>query len=237
MNATEQKPLEEILRLLGDDKNVFVAGCSGCPEGLATGGPQQVPEMVEALKAQGKTIAGSVSIDFLCNKALVGIRLQRREDAIGKADAILVMSCGVGVQAVGTMTCKRVVPALNTVSVGGTQGIFPSDERCELCGDCLLGFTGGICPITMCSKSLVNGTCGGTSKDGKCEVSPDKPCGWFLIYERLRQIGRLDDLKHVPEPRDHSKLDIAFALRKSTRWALENEQQEVGAAAEDAQKK
>src|SRR3990172_2959066 len=99
MNATEQKPLDEILGLLGEDETVFVVGCSGCPEGLQTGGREQVAALVGALREKGKTVVGHVSIDFLCNKALVGIRLSRREKVLSAADCLLVMSCGVGVQA------------------------------------------------------------------------------------------------------------------------------------------
>jgi hypothetical protein len=144
----------------------------------------------------------------------------------------------VGVQAVGNIVDKRAVPALETVSQGGlrgnaAQGIWPSHERCANCGACLLGRTGGICPITTCSKSLVNGTCGGTD-DGKCEVHPDRDCGWYQIYKRLEGLGRLDDLKRMTPPRDFTRRDFPEAMRRTIRYALEVDDE--AAAAEEAAK-
>jgi hypothetical protein len=134
----------------------------------------------------------------------------------------VIYSCGVGIQAIANMVMKPVVPGLNTISVGGLQGLWPSSERCGQCGDCLLAYTGGICPITACSKSLVNGTCGGTD-DGKCEVSKEKDCGWYLIYERLKSLGRLDDLNRMAAPRNHARQDIPDNKRRTMLWAVEAE--------------
>ena len=220
MNTTSPKPMEEILGSLQDAKNVFVLVCGGCPVGVGTASPQQVDKVTAGLEEGGKTVVGSLQIDFLCNKALVGAKLQRQVDLLKKADAILVLSCGVGVQSTATMIDIRCVPGLNTISLGGTQGIWPSNERCGLCGDCLLALTGGICPITMCSKSLVNGTCGGTN-DGKCEVSSKKDCGWYLIYKRLEELGRTEDLLKLAQPRDHALQLFPDKLKNSIRWALE----------------
>ncbi|MEW6357195.1 MAG: methylenetetrahydrofolate reductase C-terminal domain-containing protein [Planctomycetota bacterium] len=228
MNATNKKPLEEILTSLEGDKRVFVLGCSGCPEGLQTGSPKQVAEMAGALKEKGVAVTGTTSIDFLCNKALVGIKLQRRSALLKGSDCILVMSCGVGVSAVGNMVPgKRVAPALNTISVGGMQGIWPSSERCGACGECYLAYTGGLCPITTCTKSLLNGTCGGTGSKGNCEINAEKPCGWLKIYERLKEIGRLDLYARCARPRDFGKLEIAVPLRRTSLWALELDEEKA----------
>ena len=114
---------------------------------------------------------------------------------IDEADAVLVLSCGVGVQTVAEyLDTKPVYAGCDTVRLPGFQGVTPQEFDCGQCGECYLNYTGGICPITACSKSLVNGQCGG-SKDGKCEVNPEMECGWERIYRRLKMLGRLDALK------------------------------------------
>jgi len=230
MNATEPKPVEEILDSLADARSVFIVGCTGCPIGCDVGGQKWIDEMVAALSGAGKTVTGSALLELLCNKALVGIKLGRMVQDVLAAEAVLVGSCGVGVQAVGNMVARRAVPAMNTVCLGDYQGLWPSEERCAECGECLLAFTGGLCPITLCAKSLVNGQCGGTGDDGSCEVSRDHPCGWQLIYERCKELGRLDDLRRMSEPRDYRKRAIPDSIRKTTRYALEVAEQQTQAA-------
>ena len=182
--------------------------------------------MTKALTQGGKTVSGTIHIDFLCNKALVGMRLRKRIGEVKKSDALLVMSCGVGVQAVGNMVDLPVHPALNTISLADQQGLWPSTERCAECGDCMLSLTGGLCPITTCAKSLRNGICGGM-KDKMCEVDPKvRPCGWYQIYERLEQLGRLQDASVPVKLRDYKKMEIAPGLRTTIRWALEMEEAE-----------
>jgi len=223
MNATSKKKLAEVVSMCEPAKNVLLIGCSGCPIGMETGGEEQLKRCAAKLTEAGKNIVGRMMIDMVCNKALDGIRLGRQADVVAACDTVVVYSCGVGVQAVANILQRPVVPGLNTISAGGMQGLWPSHERCGQCGDCLLGYTGGICPITMCSKSLVNGTCGGTN-NGKCEVSPEKDCGWYLIYERLKALGRLDDLKRMNTPRNHQLQDIPDSRRATMLWALEVEE-------------
>jgi hypothetical protein len=224
MIVTEKKPFEEVLGNLDSAGRVFIVGCLGCPEGASTGGEAEVQALKTRLEGTGKEITDTVLVDFLCNKVLVGIRLSRKEKALLDADAAVVVSCGIGVQATGAMIPRRVVPALNTLSMGGTQGLWPSSERCGECGDCMLEATGGICPITTCSKSLLNGPCGG-SKDGKCEVHQDKDCGWHLIYQRLEKIGGLPNYMKPQPLRDYRKVDFPLERRKSLYWALEQEEE------------
>ena len=221
MIRTENKPLEEILKSLEGDGKVFLLVCGGCPEGAETTRPEVLEEVEEALRKAGKEVTGRAEVDFLCHKALTLSRLQAPayDGAWKRADRVLVFSCGIGVAATASALRKPVAPALNTRDLGGMQGKFPSSERCRACGDCMLAYTGGICPVSTCSKQLVNGPCGGTDK-GKCEVSQEKDCGWYLIYERLKELGRLDDLKHFQEPRDYSRLDIPDALRRTIWWDL-----------------
>ena len=219
MLITELKPNEEIVESLSGQKKVFIVGCSGCAEVCETGGEKAVGEMAEKIKEAGFEVVGTVNIDFLCNKALVGTRLTRFKKVIDKADCILVSSCGIGVQAVGNTVGKSVIPLCNTLNTGGFQGLWFAEERCAQCGNCLLEITGGICPITTCTKSLINGPCGG-AKNKKCEVDKDRDCGWILIYERLKEIGKLENLKKILPPPDYSKSEAASEIRKGPFWAM-----------------
>lgn len=222
MILTEKKPVSKILESLEKDKNIFILACDGCPESAETGGQAGVEELKKELEKAGKTVVSGTIIDFLCNKVLVGIRLMGFKEKLDKADAVLILSCGIGVQAVANMVEKAVIPALDTVSMGGFQGLWPSDERCAQCGDCVLDSTGGVCPITFCSKTLLNGACGGTTKDGKCEIDKEKDCGWHLIYERLKKTGKLEKLKKIHAPRNFKKMEPSSEVRKKVFYNLEN---------------
>ncbi len=226
MNATERKPLEEIMESLADAGTVFLVACTGCPVGCDVGGQAWVEETTAALASAGKRVSGSCLIELACNKALVGVKLGRHLEPLLAADAVLVGSCGVGVQAVGNMVPRRAVPALDTICLGDYQGLWPGSERCAECGQCVLAWTGGLCPLTLCAKGLLNGQCGGTGDDGSCEVSPDHPCGWKLIYDRLKDLGRLDDMRRMVDPRDYRKRAIPDAIRRTTRYALEVAEQD-----------
>ncbi len=220
MLFTKDKPIEEIIKSLGEEKNIFLLACNGCAEACQTGGAEAMSRMKAELEKAGKKITGTALVDFLCNKVLVTSRLARQMNEIKSADSILVLTCGIGVQAVARVTDKVVHPAANTVSLGGLQGLWPAEERCEACGDCALDYTGGICPITACAKGLLNGPCGG-AQDKKCEVDPEKDCGWIKIYERLQKIGRLDNLKKLRAARDHSKMLPSSELRKTSFYDIE----------------
>ena len=220
MILSEQKPFEEILGYLEGESSVFILGCNGCAKSSGTGGPLQVEEMRERLKEAGKKVTGSKVIDFLCEKALVKSGLRPRTQEIEVADSILVMTCGIGVQAVAASVNKVCHPACNTVSLGGSRGEWMGSERCQECGQCLLDYTGGICPISTCTKSLVSGACGGAS-NGKCELAPERDCGWELIYNRLKAKNQLDKLKAFVDPLDFSKLMPKPALQSTSRYALE----------------
>jgi hypothetical protein len=226
MILSEQKPFEEIMGFLGAEKSVFILGCNGCAQSSGSGGPAQVAEMKDKLTAAGKTVTGTKVIDFLCEKALVKSGLRGKVDQVAAADSILVMTCGIGVQAVAAAVNKVCHPACNTINLGGSRGEWKGSERCKECGQCLLDYTGGICPLTACTKSLVSGACGGANK-GKCELSPDRDCGWELIYNRLKAKGQLDKLKVAINPLDHQKLMADPKLMSTPRFALESLDQEV----------
>jgi len=220
MILSKQKPYEKVLESIGNARNLFIVGCSGCPIGCQSGGEKEVINFKEKLTGEKKNVKGWIMIDFLCNKALVGSRLRRRLNELQGTEKILVFSCGIGVQAVANMIDIPVVPVLDTISAGGLQGLWPSTERCQACGDCVLDRTAGICPFTTCAKRLLNGPCGG-SHSGKCEVEKDRDCGWYMIFSRAKELGILDRLKEPIPPRDHRKRDLPPELRGTTLSALE----------------
>jgi hypothetical protein len=163
-------------------------------------------------------------IDFLCEKTLIKSRLRNKVSQIKAADSILVMTCGVGVQATAASVKKVCHPACDTVNLGGSRGEWMGSERCMECGECLLEYTGGICPLTACTKGLINGQCGGASK-GKCELNPEKDCGWELIYNRLKDLGQLDKLKRFIAPKDYNKMMPDVTTMSTSRWALEQSEE------------
>jgi hypothetical protein len=221
MLYSEQKHFDEIVAYLEKDKSVFIVGCDGCAQSSGSGGPKQVAEMQQKLTEAGKNVTGTKVVDFLCSKALVKSGLRGKVEQLKAADAVLVLTCGIGIQAVATSLNKPVYPGCNTVNMGGSRGEWEGSERCFECGQCLLWHTAGICPLTACTKSLVSGACGG-AKNGKCEVSPDRDCGWELIYNRLKERGKLERLGDMLHPLDHRKLRLRPEMIDTPRFAVEN---------------
>jgi len=203
MLISEQKPLEEILSYLDRDKIIFLIGCKGCAEGWGSGGEKQVAEMKSILQERGKAVSGSVVVDMLCNSVLTKLKLRAYKKEIAAAESMLVLTDGAGVQTVAEVVNKVVHPGCNTLSSGGAHAEWKEAERCLECGDCMLEFTGGLCPIARCSKHLLNGPCGG-SQGGKCEVDPDIPCVWQQIVDRLAELGQLDKLERLVTPKNWS---------------------------------
>ena len=202
MLITEIKA-REALNSLTDGK-VFILNCHGCKEVYFAESEADAfqKELVEAGK-----VTGILTTDYICNPENLALRLSYHKAAIDAADAVLVFSCGVGVQTVaGYLADKKVYACCDTYALPGYQGVTPLEHDCDQCGECYLNITGGICPITACSKSLVNGQCGG-AKNGKCEVDPNMDCGWERIYRRLKQIGRLDVLKCPIQVRNYATDD------------------------------
>ena len=171
---------------------VFVLVCHGCKEIKFP--EAEADELIAELTAED-IVTDTFTTDYICNVENLTLRMQKHAAAVEAADTILVLSCGVGVQTVAAQyPAKRVIPGCDTYRLPGFQGVTPLQHDCKQCGECFLNLTGGICPLTACSKSLVNGQCGG-AKDGKCEVDPSMECGWERIQKRLAAVGRLDALK------------------------------------------
>lgn len=191
MLITELKSRETI-ESLADGQKVFIINCLGCKEVHFP--EKEAVSLQKELAAKGE-VTGILTTDYICNPENLELRLSKHKKALEEADVILVFSCGVGVQTVaGYLEEKKVYAACDTYPLPGFQGVTPLEYQCDQCGECYLNLTGGICPITACSKSLVNGPCGGT-KNGRCEVDSDMECGWERIYRRLEQLGRLGVLK------------------------------------------
>ena len=200
ITITEQKPGEEILKSLEKSHAVYIIGCGACATMLHTGGKSEVLAMKKHLEETGKKVTGWMVIPTACDQ-LTEAAIIETADAIRAADSILVMSCAFGVQTVGFYTDLPVFPALNTLFVGKEEAPGHFIDVCMQCGNCVLASTAGVCPLVRCSKSLLNGPCGG-SVEGKCEVDPSIPCVWQIIYDRLADQGRLSELEKIEPIKD-----------------------------------
>jgi len=206
MIITKQKDFKEILKNLEGAKSIFLIGCGECSTTCKTGGEEEIKKIKEALEKEGKTITGYAIPSAPCIAAKVKLELAKSRKAIESSDAMLVLACGLGAQSVkeNSRIEKPIHIACDTLFMGAidASGVFL--EKCSACGDCVLELTGLICPLTRCPKSLLNGPCGGQNK-GKCEVDKDRDCAWILIYNELKKNNKLDLMRGITPPKDHSK--------------------------------
>jgi ferredoxin len=199
---TRSKAPEKILEMTKPYKRIFIVGCGTCSTACQTGGEEQVKEMAERL---GVKVIGKAVVESPCDLRLVKRDLGSSKQPLDEADALLVLSCGVGAQTLAEHTGKIVIPGLDTIFIGKIERLGRLYERCRACADCIIFETGGICPIVRCSKGLLNGPCGGMA-NGKCEASGHtRDCAWVLIYNALKQQGRLDLFTTFRPPMDRSK--------------------------------
>jgi ferredoxin len=203
MIMARPKPIEEIVNEIKDLKKVLIAGCDGCVTVCEAGGIKEVQVLASALrlyftKETKRMEIDETSLTRQCDKDY----LQQLLDRIDDYDAVVSLACGAGVQFMAEMyRNKPIFPGVDTCFIGVTEERGVWAERCQACGQCILASTGGICPISRCSKRMLNGPCGGSEK-GKCEVSPETDCGWHLIYERLKELGQLDFFAKPTDPKD-----------------------------------
>lgn len=206
MIVTEQKPLKEVLDALQGYNKIFLVGCGECATTCKSGGKDELLKMQQELEKQGKTVLGHCIPDAPCMAPQIKAELAKNIKFLREAEAVLVLACGLGAQSVkdNDRLGLVVLPACNTLfgAVMDSQGNFY--EKCSLCGECVLDVTGGICPITLCAKGLLNGPCGGMDK-GKCEVDKDKDCAWVLIYQELEKRKKIDTLKQIQPAKDFKK--------------------------------
>lgn len=196
MIIAERKDLGQIVKMLDGKSRILVAGCRSCVSICHAGGEKEVATLSEALRLQGgaegrEVSVAEVTLERQCEKEWV----REIEHQVMDSDVVVSMACGVGAQVLQEMYPQvMIVPGLNTSNMGAPEEPGVYAEKCGGCGDCVLHLTGGVCPVARCSKSLMNGPCGG-SQDGKCEVNRDLPCGWDQIYRSLERLGRLDLLE------------------------------------------
>lgn len=209
MHATIQKPIEEILAYFKPGEKVFVVGCGNCAAKCHSGGEAETQEMAERLKRRGLPVTGWACTDngvSLCKLSVT--RKMLMEDHKGnaeRADSFLVLACGQGIHTVIDATDGGLAHVgCDTIFGGETITDDFITEYCSLCGECIVESTGGLCPVTLCAKSLLNGPCGG-AKNGKCEVDKNRDCGWQLIFDRLNALGRIDQMKQYVPPKRNSK--------------------------------
>ena len=203
MITAERKPMKEIIACVEPYTRILLVGCNECVTVCSAGGRKEVGLLSSALQMafmqQGKSLeVMEMTLERQCDPEYV----EELVNQIDRADAVLSMACGCGVQEVARrFREKPVFPALNTSFMGASerQGVWA--ERCQGCGDCLLGLTGGICPIARCSKRLLNGPCGGSS-NGKCEISPDMDCAWQLIWDRLKALNMVARYEEIMSAKD-----------------------------------
>jgi len=203
MIITEQKPFQEIKDSLKEYHKIFLVGCGECATTCRTGGEVELAKIKAQLEAEGKTVVGICIPSAPCIASQVKTELAKNLKSLRQAEVMLVLACGLGVQSVkdNDRLGLAVLPGCNSMfgAVMDAQGNFY--EKCSLCGECVLGITAGICPVTLCAKGLLNGPCGGTNK-GKCEVDSDKDCAWVLIYRELEKKKKLENLKAVQPAKD-----------------------------------
>ncbi|HEY47840.1 MAG: hypothetical protein AMJ88_01575 [Anaerolineae bacterium SM23_ 63] len=205
MIVAEQKPLEEIRDLIDEANNVLVVGCGTCVTVCFAGGEKEAGILATSLRMKTKLDGKPKDVTHTTvQRQCEWEYIDPLKDQIGEVDAVISLGCGIGVQALAERYPDAVVvPGLNTSFLGlpTEQGVW--EERCAACGECILGLTGGICPIARCAKQLLNGPCGG-SQEGLCEINPETPCAWQLIYEKLAAQDRLHLLMEIQPPKDWS---------------------------------
>lgn len=182
-------------------RSVFLVGCGQCATVGKTGGEEEVAQAAQLLETEGVQVTGSMIGESSCHQANMGVRLRERKAEVEAAEAVIVFACGAGTQTIAELTGLPVLPGAESVFLGNVirQGRF--EERCQMCGDCVLDTTAGICPVTTCPKGLLNGPCGGMW-DGKCEVLAEKECVHVRIVQRLASQGRAQG--DTMSPKDHS---------------------------------
>jgi ferredoxin len=196
------KPFDEIVEMIQEFDRVLNVGCAGCTAVCLTGGQKEVDLLIGDLnrffkKNGAKTRVEGYTVERQCEPGF----LSELDALEPKVDAMLSMGCGAGVQLIAErFPDKPIFPALNTLFVGVNRDVGWYEENCRSCGDCQLAFTGGICPVTRCAKSLFNGPCGGSMGPNGCEIDGDTACAWYDIIERLKRQGRLDQIEKVRMP-------------------------------------
>lgn len=206
MIITELKPIQELIDSLQGYTKIFLIGCGECATTCKTGGTEEVAKLQKELEKTGKIVVGSCIPEAPCVAAKLKSEIAKHMAALRSAEAVVVLACGLGVQ--GFKDNDRlnlaVFPACNSLFGATMDAAGNFFEKCSMCGECVLASTGGICPVTLCPKGLLNGPCGGMNK-GKCEVDNDKDCAWVLIYKELEKENKLGAFKAIKAAKNYKK--------------------------------
>jgi ferredoxin len=205
MIVAERKTIPEMVDILRQHQKILVLGCGTCVTVCLAGGEREVSIISSALRIASKAQGLGFKVsEFTIERQCDNIFIEQAAEAIEKADAVLSLGCGAGVQAIAERFPRKPVYAgLNTKFLGILEDRGIWTEKCAQCGACVLNNYGGICPVTRCAKHMLNGPCGGSRED-RCEVRPDRPCAWQLIYQRLKNINQLDRLNQIELPKEWS---------------------------------
>lgn len=214
MIVSKQKELDDIIKKIKG--SVFIFGCGICSDTSRTGGPREVESMGKILTDRNIAVEGTYVIDAMCHLQKVRKAARDNREGLSKAQTVLALSCGSGVQSVVMALPDniKVVSGVDTMFLGNIENLSSLKEMCSLCGNCVLNETGGICPVTLCPKGLLNGPCGGM-KNYKCEIDENMDCAWVKIYERSVVQNTLEDIKKTAKPKDYSVKKPAATLKFS----------------------
>jgi len=215
MIVAQRKSVPELLDILGCNKKVLVLGCGTCVTVCLAGGEREVSIISSALRISSRIRELKLEIqEHTIERQCDNIFIEKAADAISKNDVILSLGCGAGVQAIAERYNKPVYAGLDTEFLGILEERATWTEKCVACGKCVLHEFGGICPVTRCAKHMLNGPCSGSRED-RCELRPDRPCAWQLIYQRLKSIGELDRLNQMKAPKNWN-----FSLHGGSRMII-----------------
>lgn len=198
MVKAKRKPVKEIENFIKDYEKTLIVACGGCVSVCLAGGQKEAMALGTELNTLFRLSSApnrcrAYTVERQCNESY----LTALDDIVEEYDCLLSMACGAGVQFLAErFSHKPVFPAVNTTSIGTDRDVGVYEERCRACGECVIGYTGGTCPVTRCAKGLFNGPCGGV-RNGMCETSQEVPCAWVEIYERLGKQNRLDNILTV----------------------------------------
>lgn len=206
MVIAERKPLTEILEMVRPYRSLLIVGCSGCMTVNLSGGAREVGLMAQEVKLAFQANRRDIEVaDHLVQRQCEPVFIEDVDEEVGKAEAVLSLGCGAGVQSLAERyPFVPVFPAVNTRFIGISEGQGVWVERCQACGECILDRTAGICPVSRCPKHLLNGPCGG-SQDGLCEIGGEVPCAWVLIYKLMERRGEINRLLSIQQAKNWSK--------------------------------
>jgi len=221
------KPIDEIWEMVKDFKKILVFGCNTCVAICHAGGEKEAETIASLIRMRAAQEGKVMEVNHM--GVMRHCEPEYFEPVIAevkKYELVLSTACGVGVTFLSYTTGTiPVYPGINTSFYGAVESPGNFVELCAGCGDCILHMTGGICPIARCAKTLMNGPCGGTNK-GKCEISENVDCVWYLIVERMKKLGTLEKLSEVLPPRNWSSARDGGPRRISLEHIREYEETE-----------